>query len=55
MTVLKRVEKRQPFVFSVLGTKSFQDFSGAKQRSMNSPGSQHGGLMIASDMRVGHG
>ena len=27
MAVLKRVEKKQPFVFSVLGTKPFQEFS----------------------------
>ena len=32
MAVLKRIETRQPFVFSVLGTKPFQDFSGAKRR-----------------------
>jgi integrase len=32
MAVLKRVEKEQPFVFSVLGTKPFQEFSRAKRR-----------------------
>jgi integrase len=32
MTVLKRVDKKEPFVFSVLGTKPFQEFSKAKGR-----------------------
>jgi integrase len=32
MAVLKRVEKKQPFVFSVLGTKPFQEFSRAKRQ-----------------------
>jgi hypothetical protein len=30
--VLKRVEKKQPFVFSVFGTKPFQEFTRAKRR-----------------------
>jgi integrase len=30
--VLKRVDKKEPFVFSVLGTKPFQKFSDAKRR-----------------------
>ena len=32
MVVLKRIETRQQLVFSVLGIKPFQDFSGAKRR-----------------------
>ncbi len=32
MAVLKRVEKMPPFVFSVLGTKPFQEFSRAKRK-----------------------
>jgi integrase len=32
ITVLQRAEKLQPFVFSVLGTKPFQEFSRAKRR-----------------------
>ena len=32
LAVLQRVEKKQPFVFSVLGTKPFQEFTRAKRR-----------------------
>jgi integrase len=32
ITVLKRADKKGPFVFSVLGTKPFQEFSKAKRR-----------------------
>lgn len=32
LTVLKRVEKEQPFVFSPLGTKPFRKFSKAKRK-----------------------
>lgn len=32
IAVLKRVEKMEPFVFSVLGTKPFQEFSKAKRK-----------------------
>ena len=32
MAVLQRVEKKQPFVFSVLGSKPFQEFTRAKRR-----------------------
>jgi integrase len=32
LTVLKRVEKDQPFVFSTLGTKPFREFSKAKRK-----------------------
>ena len=32
IAVLQRTEKLQPFVFSVLGTKPFQEFSRAKRR-----------------------
>ena len=32
LAVLQRVEKKQPFVFSVLGSKPFQEFTGAKRR-----------------------
>jgi integrase len=32
MAVLKRVDKKEPFVFSVLGTKPFQEFSKGKRR-----------------------
>ncbi len=32
MALLKRVEKKQPLVFSVLGTKPFQEFSRAKRQ-----------------------
>src|SRR5215475_4362872 len=32
MAVLKRVAKKEPFVFSVLGTKPFQEFSKGKRR-----------------------
>jgi Site-specific recombinase XerD len=32
MAVLKGADKRGPFVFSVLGTKPFQEFSGGKRR-----------------------
>jgi integrase len=32
MDVLRRVEKKRPFVFSVLGTKPFQEFSRAKRQ-----------------------
>jgi integrase len=32
LAVLKRVEKKQPFVFSVFGTKPFQEFTRAKRR-----------------------
>ncbi len=38
MAVLKRADKKQPFVFSTLGTKSFQEFSKAKRRLISSPG-----------------
>ncbi len=31
LAVLQRVEKKQPFVFSVLGSKPFQEFTGAKR------------------------
>src|SRR5207342_530311 len=32
MAVLKQVEKMPPFVFSILGTKPFQEFSRAKRK-----------------------
>ncbi len=32
MAVLKRADKKEPFVFSTLGTKSFQEFSKCKRR-----------------------
>src|SRR5262252_8569132 len=32
IAVFKRVDKKEPFVFSVLGTKPFQEFSKAKRR-----------------------
>jgi integrase len=32
IAVLKRVDKKEPFVFSVLGTKPFQEFSKGKRR-----------------------
>ena len=32
VAVLKRADKKEPFVFSVLGTKPFQEFSRGKQR-----------------------
>ena len=33
MAVLKRADQRGPFVFSVLGTKPFQEFSRAKRQT----------------------
>ena len=55
MAVLKRVDKKEPFVFSLLGAKPFQQFSGQTKLDQLSGVDRMAPSRLAPDLRVRDG